>query len=169
MADDDGDEDDLRYETEKGLKPVTSELAEARRKRDGKQRAEAFSLLMAGLTYEQIADRLGVSYGNVQGVISRALAEAPKTGVDTLRQVENARLDRAQAAIWAKVLEGDQKAISTFLSISGRRSKLNGLDAPLQIEMSGHVKIEMQQALNELQEIVLGEVIYDAEEVDDGE
>ena len=157
MAD---DEDDFELEPARpGL--VHSDLSEARRKRDTNRRAEAMSALMAGVSYEMIAERMGISPTEVTAIITRALREKPATGVDLLRDVENARLDRAQSAIWTKVLAGDYRAIQTFLSISQRRAKLNGLDAPLQIEMSHHVKMEMQQALSELQNIVLGEVISD--------
>ncbi len=152
------DDDDFEIEPVRpGL--VHSDLSEARRKKDATRRAEVMSLVMAGATYDQIAERLDVSFGDVHGIISRVLREKPDTGVDLMRQVENARLDRVQTGIWREVLNGNSKAISSFLAISQRRARLNGLDAPLQIEMSAHVKIEMQQALNELQEIVLGEVI----------
>jgi len=160
--------DDDAKRPERPLAPVRSTLSQRRQERDTKQRAEVLSLLMAGLSYDQIAERQGVSNADVRGIIERALASETNTGVATMRAVENARLDRAQAAIWTKVLEGDQKAIQTFLRISQRRSRLNGLDAPMQIELSGSVRFEMEQALNELQEIVLGEVIHDGQYGEEG-
>ena len=62
-------------------------------------------------------------------------------------------LDRAQAAIWGQVLAGDYRAVMVFLQISQRRAKLNGLDAPTSIVISPNVRIEMERALAELQEI----------------
>lgn len=147
---------------------VRSELSRRRIERNDSRRAEALSLLLAGLTHDQIADRLEVSRTDVGSILSRALADRPVTGVDEMRMIENARLDRAQAAIWTKVLEGDPKAVQSFLSISQRRSRLNGMDAPMQIEMSAHVRIEMQQALDELQEIVLGEAFEVRDDDDPG-
>ena len=150
---------------DKSLQPVPatrrSEIAEARRKRDDANRAEILSLLMAGLSYDQIAERKQMSHSNVVAIVARALSSEPESGIETLRAVENARLDRAQFAIWTRVLQGDDRAIGTFLRISAQRARLNGLDAPLRIEMNAHIRIEMEQALQELQQIVLGEVIPD--------
>lgn len=147
---------------------VRSELSRRRIERNDSRRAEALALLMAGLTHDQIAERLEVSRVDVTSIIARALADRPHTGVDEMRLIENARLDRAQAAIWTQVLEGNHKAVQSFLSISQRRSRLNGMDAPMQIEMSAHVRIEMQQALDELQEIVLGEAFEVRDDDDSG-
>jgi len=93
-------------------------------------------------------------------MIHRTLDMAEQRGVDELRSVENARLDRAQAAIWTAVLQGDLKAIDTFLKISARRARLNGLDAPTQINLKVSVRAEMEAALNELEQVVLrGELV----------
>lgn len=140
-------------------KVVRSELSLARERRNDERRAEAMSLLLAGFTHEQISDRLEVSREEVTQIIARALRDRPAQGIPEMRQIENERLNKAQAAIWPKVLAGDSRAISTFLNISGRRSRLNGLDAPLQIELSANVRIEMEQALHDLQQVVMGEVI----------
>jgi hypothetical protein len=78
---------------------------------------------------------------------------------EQMRAVENARLDRAQAAIWAKVLAGDINAGRLFLAISARRSAMNGLDAPKRFELSANVRVEMEQALADLHQVVLGEVV----------
>lgn len=143
---------------------VHSDLSLARRKRESTRRAEALALLMEGATYQEIADQLQIKKMEAFRIVQRALRKMPASGIETLRKVENARLDRLQQAVWKEAIAGDHKAITSVLAISARRAKLNGLDAPLQIEMSAHVKVEMQQALAELQEIVLGEVIVDEEE-----
>lgn len=162
------DEDDSTPPPAKGRGKVQSTVSELRQKRDTRQRAEVLSLLLAGLTYDQIAERQGVSRTAVAVMIGRALEAQEATGIETLRAIENARLDRAQAAIWTRVLDGDNKAIDTFLRISGRRARLNGMDAPFQIELSAHVRVEMEQALSELQDIVLGEVVRDGRLSEDG-
>lgn len=145
-----------------------SELSLARERRNDRQRAEIMSLLMAGLSQDAIGTRLGISRREVEYVLTRHLRSQPAQGVAEMRTVENARLNRAQAAIWTRVLEGDLQALDRFMRISERRSRLNGLDAPFQVELSGHVRIEMEQALAELQEIVLGEVISDGRADSDG-
>lgn len=128
------------------------------------RRTAALSYKLAGLTYEQIADRLStegtvISEDGVRDLITRTLSRAENQGVGLLRELENARLDRAQAAIWPKVLEGDLGAVNTFLNISARRSRMNGLDAPTQLNISMGVKVEMEQALRQLEEVVLSNVI----------
>ena len=114
---------------------------------------------LAGFSYEQISDRLEITENSVKDMISRTLSRAESQGATGLREIENARLDRAQAAVWTKVLEGDLHAVDVFLRISARRAKMNGFDAPTQINLSVNVKQEMEQALAQLESVVLGEVI----------
>jgi DNA-binding CsgD family transcriptional regulator len=157
---------------EAGLEPVDGNpalLDDARKKRQEARRVEAMSLVIAGLTYEQIAERMKISPSGVRALVERTLERATNRNVEALREIENARLDRAQAAIWTKVLGGDLKAIDTYLRISTRRAKMNGLDAPTNINLNLSIKQEMEQALNELHEVVMGEVIeYDAGDTDAG-
>lgn len=143
-----------------------SVLNDPRKQRAKARRIEAMSLRLAGLTYEQIGDRLDIGQQAARELVDRNLERADNRAVASLREIENARLDRAQAAIWTKVLEGDLKATDTFLKISARRAKLNGLDAPTQITLSTHVKVEMETALSELQHLVMSEVV-DAEVIED--
>lgn len=90
--------------------------------------------------------------------MKRHLDRAEVWSAAELQRVENARLDRAQAAIWAKVVGGDITAVHAFLRISERRARLNGLDAPTTVNLDRGVRVEMEAALAEL-ETVLGEVI----------
>lgn len=121
------------------------------------RRTQAVTLRLAGLTYEQIAERAG--YGDrhaARNTVMRALREVEAENVQELRQVENARLERATAAIWPKVLAGDVRALEAWLKVSERLSKLNGLDAPTQVAISTGVQAELSDALGLLQEAVLG-------------
>lgn len=129
------------------------------------RRAEAVTLAMAGLTYEQIGDKLGISTSAAWSLVNRTINETRNYAVDQLRLLENARLDRAQAAIWNDVLEGNLKAIDAYLKISDRRSKLNGLDAPTKVQMSVSVRQEMEEKLSELQKVIEGEVVDHADVV----
>lgn len=131
-------------------------------KRSARQRArriEAVSLRQAGLTYEQIGDRLDISAQGAADLVNRTLERAENESANEMRQLEAARLDRAQAAIWSRVLEGDTKAIDVFLRISARRARLFGLEAPTQIAVAMSVRTEMVQALENLEQMVLGEVL----------
>lgn len=127
------------------------------------RRTKAVSMALAGLSDEQVGRELGISTSGARELIARTLEDTRNYQVDQMRQVENARLDRAQAAIWSEVLKGDLKAINAFIRISERRSRMNGLDAPSKIQMSVSVKAEMHQALAELEEILDAEVVEEAE------
>lgn len=142
----------------KHLGPIHRNLDDVRAKKYAARRVEALSLRLAGLTYEQIGDRLDISTEGARDLVGRTLRQAENRAVEELRQLETARLDRAQAAIWTKVLDGDYRAIDTFLRISRRRADLLGLDSPKEINVKMGIREEMTKALNELETIVLGEV-----------
>src|SRR5215211_2508674 len=132
-----------------------SNLEDARRKRQRARRVEALSLKLAGISTAQIAERMGIKPDTVRKLINRTLQTAENRAVEEMRELENARLDRAQAAIWSQVLAGDYRAVMVFLHISQRRAKLNGLDAPASIAISPNVRGEMERALLELQQVVM--------------
>lgn len=119
---------------------------------------QATMLRLAGLTFADIGERLGVSDDTARLAVKRHLDRAEVWSAAELRRVENARLDRVQAAIWTKVLKGDLAAVGAFLRLSERRARLNGLDAPTAIAIGHDVRVEMERALTEL-EVVLGEVV----------
>lgn len=147
-----------RQDTEAAVSDALEEVGDNAKRRKAThqaRRTKAVSMALAGLSFEQIGEELGISLQAAHSMVNRTIEETRNTNVDELRQVENARLDRAQAAIWSDVLKGDQKAINTFLRISERRAKMNGLDAPSKVQMSVEVRQEMQQALTQLEEVIL--------------
>jgi transposase len=136
-----------------------SNIADARRKKQRARRIEALSLKLAGVSTAQIAERMGIQPDTVRKLIARTLRTAENRAVEQMRTIENARLDRAQAAIWSQVLAGDVRAVIAFLQISARRAKLNGLDSPTKIDISADVRSEMERALADLERVVLaGEI-----------
>ncbi len=114
------------------------------RKNEGKTTIEsidrdhkALDLRRAGMTYDIIAKTLGwadpsVAHKAVQRALKRALHES---GSEELREVELSRLDRLQAALWPKALEGNLGAADRILRIAERRARLLGLDAPVKQEV----------------------------------
>ena len=121
-------------------------------------------LRLAGLSYQAIGDRLGIGESAVRAMLTRAFERAEAQGVQQLRDLENARLDRVQMSIWSDVLKGDLKAIQVFLRISEMRSKINGLFAPTQMQVSMTIRQEMQDALDGLEQLVLQEPMMVLEE-----
>lgn len=138
---------------------TVTDIASGQRERA--RRVEAMSLRLAGLTYEQIGQRLDISKTAALDLVKRGLETAENLNAEQLREIENARLDRAQASIWTKVLDGDIQALDAFLRISARRARLNGMDAPQKVDMNVHIRAEMVQALENLERVVLGEVVRD--------
>jgi hypothetical protein len=115
--------------------PTAAELAQAR-ERDRK----AVELALAGASYTAIADQLG--YADRSGAwkaVRRALDRQEATEVGALREQEVARLDRMQAALWAKALRGDVQAVAAVLRIIDRRCKLQGLDLPARVHVQADV------------------------------
>jgi hypothetical protein len=146
-----------------GLVPKSpSFLVDKRRQRESSRRAEALALRMAGLSYAQIGERLSITTEGAVDLVRRTLQRASVTereSVEEERALENARLDRVQAALWPQVLQGDHRAIDLYLRISASRRKMNGTDAPTKIQLSVNIREEMEFALNELEKVVLGQVV----------
>jgi transposase len=143
-----------------GNRHTYSNIEGARRKRQRAHRIESLSLKLAGVSTAQIAQRMGIQPDSVRNLINSTLRKAENRAVEEMRELENARLDRAQAAIWSQVLAGDYRAVMVFLQISQRRAKLNGLDSPASVVVSPNVRMEMERALFDLQQ-VLGMVADD--------
>lgn len=132
------------------------------------RRIKAVSLRLSGLSWAQIGERLNISASGAKALVNRSLERAESRNVEDMRALENARLDRAQAAIWPGVLKGEKSAVSAYLQISAARRQMNGLNAPTQMEVSMSIRAEMNQALSELEQMVMeGEVLEDVTEHDE--
>lgn len=86
--------------------------------------------------------RVAVSRDLTRGIESAAKWEALNR--EEYVQIEVASLNAAQAAMWPKVLRGDSIAVERFVKLSERRSKLLGLDAPTQTEVTGTVNLQVE-------------------------
>lgn len=93
------------------------------------RRVRAVELKTAGLTYEQVADELGyTSRGTAYNVVAKALREQTTEAVGSLRDLENARLDALQLALWDAAMTGDVRAALAIVQIVKARVHLNGLE-----------------------------------------
>lgn len=98
------------------------------------RQAEAVRLAAQGLTYAQIATRLGYAdpsgaYVAVQAVLSRV----EHSNADGLRAVQGARLAALEAA-WLPYATYSEKAAELVLKIHARQARLFGLDAPVKVD-----------------------------------
>jgi hypothetical protein len=92
------------------------------------RRVRAVELKTAGYTYAQVADELGYSSrGTAYNVVAKALREQTAEAVADLRDLENARLDALQLALWDAAMTGDINAAGVIMKIVQTRVHLNGL------------------------------------------
>lgn len=113
------------------------------------QALRALNLRKAGATYTQIAETCGYSAPQAAcRAVQRALARNEAESVEDLRQLQAARLDDLLRAVYPQALRGVYDAVDRALSIEGRRAKLLGLDAPMQVqnEQLGETRIVIEYA-----------------------
>jgi predicted DNA-binding protein (UPF0251 family) len=137
---------------------------------DARNDAEALRLRTLGLTYREIAGRLGVNVATAQRRCKRALTAVPVEAVAEHRSIELSKLDRLEQ-ICREILAADHpritangrvvlheglsvhdykpvlKAIAVLLSISDRRCKLLGLDAPVKTALTYREDIDVDASL----------------------
>lgn len=110
--------------------------AKGAREAAAERKRTAFEYCKAGMTYRQIAQKLGVShtqiFKDVQSVLKEVRQETKESAED-LVDLEDARLKTTLLAIWPKVVKGELGAIDRAIKISESLRKLRGLDAPTKI------------------------------------
>ncbi|SHL75449.1 hypothetical protein [Streptomyces yunnanensis] len=103
------------------------------------RRAKAIRMKIEGATYTQIADALGyasrsAAHMDVKRSLERHVVEEG-LAIEAWRELELARLDTLQQAIWDKAMSGDPRVIEAALKILDRRAKLLGLDSAIKLEV----------------------------------
>ena len=95
------------------------------------RRRQALQLRLAGVSYEEIASRLGYSdRGSAWRSVMAALKTTLREPADELRKLELERLDRLLLGVWPQAVRGNQGSIDRALRIMERRARLLGLDVP---------------------------------------
>lgn len=107
---------------------------------------KVLELRRGGLTFDLIAERVG--YANASGAHKAYQSACRRIVVEDVEAIRNAEIDRldiAQAAIWADVVNGADaqtraRAILALMKIMERRARLLGLDMPTksQVEVNIH-------------------------------
>lgn len=91
---------------------------------------QALELRMAGLTFDEIAKRVGyANKGSAKKAYDRAVSGAGLGDLtdDEWRDLELHRLERAHAAIWPKAARGDLAAVREVARLHDRRVQLKQL------------------------------------------
>lgn len=94
-----------------------------------KRRANrCLELVSQGLTYQEVADRLGyASRGTVHRIVHKSLDQQQVDDIAFLRRLESDRLDALQLALWPRAMSGDVAAVRACLRVLETRARLNGL------------------------------------------
>ena len=87
-----------------------------------------------GLTWRQIAERVGMSPAGTLKAYNRAMVKTLKPATDELRELELDRLDTLQQTYWQPAVAGNMRAADFILKVIDKRAKLLGLDAPTKIQ-----------------------------------
>ncbi len=116
-----------------------------------KQR-RALQLRTEGRTLDQIADELG--YADKSGAhraITAALDRHEAAAVDEYRDLEAARLNELQRAVWPLAIAGDLAAVTACIRIIDRRARLLGLDVPAQLDVTASAStVDLEAAFTRL-------------------
>lgn len=151
------------FDLEAAAPPVQSGDRDAARVLTRIQAAAADRLMR--MTWQQVADRNG--YASKGAACTAVLGYMRRTTDETigaLRDQESAGLDRAAAALWAKVLNGDARAQDTWLRNRASYRALHGLNAPLQVTLSSGAQAALADALGDAEAIVMGLVTARSDE-----
>lgn len=137
-------------------------------------RARATELLRDrafGLTYEQLAERHGYADGSgARQALLRALDRHEAGNVRHLRAIENERYEMDQRDLRAVIADRTLppttriRAIDARTRSAARHARLNGLDAPVQVQISAGARADMDDALSALRETVQGYVLAVSDE-----
>lgn len=114
----------------------------ARRTQAAERARQAVALRLAGATFAQIAERLGVTAPAAYKMVAKhlaALAKETAENAEQLRGMEIQRLDALQAALWTDAMRGDEQKVDRVLKIMARRAALLGLDAPAKQEIAAAI------------------------------
>jgi predicted DNA-binding protein (UPF0251 family) len=99
------------------------------------RRIEALRLRVSGLTYEAIAEELGVSLGTAHSDVQFMLAKRRKQAAEDAEHVRELELERLDAAIYlvlGQIGKENLGAVDRLVKLNERRCKMLGLDAPEQ-------------------------------------
>lgn len=90
------------------------------------RRREILRLRLAGLSFRQIAQQMGMSVGGVHKLLMAYLKSIPYEDIETLRRLELERLDVATMLAMKRIEEGDLAGIDRLVRIIDTRMRITG-------------------------------------------
>ena len=101
-----------------------------------KRKEQAVKLRLAGLTYQAIGDKIGVTKMRAYEYIAEEMVEIKRSTAEAAEQVKEFELHRLDAMLeklWKR--RGDARVADTILRLMDRRSRYLGLDVAHMTEM----------------------------------
>lgn len=93
---------------------------------------KAYELRVAGRSWWEIAEELNLTEAAASTLVHERLRQVASLVDEGSRRemlaTELDRLDRLQAAVWTKAMDGDPKSVSAALAVIDRRAKFLGLE-----------------------------------------
>lgn len=99
---------------------------------------DAVALKIQGWSYSEIADHLKIDEAAIRKSIFAAMSNYTQDieeNKEIYRNMELTRLDQLQTGIWHMALAGNLDAVDRVLKIMERRTRLLGLDKPVQLDV----------------------------------
>ena len=132
------------------------------------RRLRAIELRKTGLSLEKIAAVIREEFQNPSynrgragedvNAVLKELKKASVQDANELRQMEVERLDDYLARIFPQIKTGSIRAVRLGVSISERRCKMLGLDAPVQVQVEEIVNRELSSLIDNLEPLLSREV-----------
>src|SRR3979409_1654528 len=113
------------------------------RKLAREREVKVLDLRLRKVSFERIAEALGITKGAANKAYFRALRRIPEPFADQVRAEELETLDRMDARVWREIEKPGQTAIEIYqgidrlIAIKTRRSRFLGLDSPTEITLRG--------------------------------
>ena len=123
------------------------------------RRKSVSAYFLAGVTYRQMAEALGVSLGTIAADVDIILKRWQGEQVQNVEgkvTLQSARLDVALKSIWSKVIGGQEAAVDRLLAIVDRYARLHGLYAPTKVAPTtpdGQEPYDPQGAMRDLEAV----------------
>lgn len=139
----------------KPTRPTSATRAAAEKQR------RAVELRTTGMSFDRIAEELHYrDRSSAHKAYLAGLAQLPALeDRTTMLQVETARLDALQAAVWSMAMAGESEAVRDVLAIMSRRARLLGLDAPTKTEhkVTSELDAEIEGMLADMAKLATGQ------------
>lgn len=126
---------------------VSESKTSVRRLEAIERQRQALELRLGGASYAAIASALG--YASTSGAvkaIDSAINRTLEEPAEKVRKLELRRLDAMLLALWPKVKNGDEAAITAALRVMHRRAQYLGLDAPTKIDLVEYTREQARHA-----------------------